>query len=252
MPLVSWAAVGGSSRVLTFHADPSRLVRAAYRLASPLLSRPMRHAIVTAVSPVAASAVPDAWGPVRIIPNGIDVASYDIGADRLPDRVVFLGRDEPRKGLDVLLAAWPLVRTRRPTAELVVMGAARPSGAEGVRFVGRVGDEEKRRILATGAVHVAPNTGGESFGIVVAEGMAAGCAVIASDIPAFRHVVAGAGILVEVGDHRAIADGIVRLLDDPEERARLGARAIERAWDFDWSSVVASYLEAYAAADVNP
>src|SRR5690606_41779908 len=107
---------------------------------------------------------------------------------------------DPRKGLDVLLEAWPMIHAANPDAELMVMGADRGIDLPGVTFLGRVGDEEKRRVLATTTVFVAPNTRGESFGIVVAEAMAAGCAVVASDIPAFRDVAGDTARFVPPGD----------------------------------------------------
>jgi phosphatidylinositol alpha-mannosyltransferase len=95
---------------------------------------------------------------------------------------------------------------------------------------------------------VAPNLGGESFGIVVAEGMAAGCAVIASDIAAFRDVVGEAGVLVPPGDPGALSAWIVRLLEESGEARSLGDKARESIQRFDWANVLVDYREAYAAA----
>jgi len=208
----------------------------------------MRRAVVTAVSPVARSAVPDRWGEVEIVTNGIDVDSYRVEADRREDLVVFLGRDDPRKGLDVLLRAWPLVQGRHRGAELVVAGATRGSNTDGVRFVGRVSEAEKRRLLGTATVFVAPNTRGESFGIVVAEAMAAGAPVVASDIPAFRWVAGECGVLVPVEDAASVAESVSALLADPERRSGLSAAALRRVGRFDWGTVVALYEAAYRRA----
>jgi phosphatidylinositol alpha-mannosyltransferase len=183
-----------------------------------------------------------------IVPNAIDVAAYDLPVGRVARRVAFLGRDEPRKGLDLLLEAWPRIRERHPSAELIVIGVDRVGPPPGVKFVGRVSDSEKRRFLASSAVFVAPNTGGESFGIVVAEAMAAGCAVVASDLPAFRLVLEDNGLLVPVGDVTALADAVNGVLDDEAELARLGAAAREAVKRFDWSKVLDAYRDCYRRA----
>ena len=134
VPLVGAAALLGVTppKVVTFHADPSSIVRGLYRVGSVLLRRwAKRAAVVTAVSPVAAAAVAP-FAEARIIPNGIDTAAFSGGGQRTPGLVAFLGRDDPRKGLDVLLAAWPTVKSAVPGAELHVMGANRPDGGPGI------------------------------------------------------------------------------------------------------------------------
>jgi phosphatidyl-myo-inositol alpha-mannosyltransferase len=247
IPRVSTSALGVPiPKVLTFHADAPRWVSALYRI----LERPMRlgRNVVTAVSPVAEAALPAGWGPVEIIPNALDVAAYASDEPRTPGRVTFLGRDDPRKGLDFLLAAWPEIRATVAGAELVVMGATREASVEGVRFVGRVSEDEKRKLLASSTVHVAPNTGGESFGIVVAEAMAAGAAVVASDLSAFTAVMAGAGVHVPVGDAAAISRAVIGLLADPESARRHGVAGRARAAAFDWSVVTDRYVDAYHRA----
>lgn len=247
VPLVGWAGLrSGRPTVATFHADPAGWTRALYRAAAPCGRRVLAGAVLTAVSPVAAGALP--WGGVTEIPNGLDTAAYRLPGRRDPGQVVFLGRDEPRKGLDDLVAAWPAVREGRPGARLVVLGAERTDGPPGVTFRGRVDEETKREVLAGSAVFVAPHRGGESFGIVLAEAMAAGCAVVASDLPAFRHVLAGAGRLVPPGDPAALASAVAGLLDDPAAGARLGDAGRRRAADFDWQVVVAGYRAAYRRA----
>lgn len=248
-PLMPMASLGvllcaGPPVVATFHADPGPVARAAYRLGGPVWRRLVgRAAVTTAVSPVAADAVARLT-TVRIIPNGVDVASFPATAP-VRGRVAFLGRDEPRKGLDILLQAWPLVRAGRPQRELRVLSASRPSGPAGTVFLGRVSEEEKRRELGEAEVFCAPNLGGESFGIVVVEAMAAGCAVVASDIEAFRAVGGEAVRLVPSGEVTALAQEIDRLLGDPRETDRLGAAARRRAESYDLEAVRASYLEAY-------
>lgn len=249
IPLVGWGALRlHQPTVLTFHADPAGWTRGLYRLAAGPLGRLVEGRPLTAVSPVAASALPDRWGEPELIPNGIDVGAYRADVTRNPQRVAFLGRDDPRKGLDVLLGAWPAIRRRFPAAELVVMGANRPDPLPGVSFRGRVDDEEKRRLLAGAGVFVAPNLRGESFGIVVAEAMAAGCAVVASDLPAFRHVLDGRGTLVPPGDGTALAEAVQLRLSDPSESERDGRSGRASAGRFDWPRVVAGYRSMYESA----
>ncbi|MFO7547629.1 MAG: glycosyltransferase family 4 protein [Acidimicrobiia bacterium] len=248
IPVVSPAALGaGPPVVVTFHADPARWMRTAYRVAAPIGSRLLGTSVRTAVSEVAAAALPASWGPVEIIPNAIDVGGFPSDPDRAPGRVVFVGRDDPRKGLDVLLAAWPAVRAAVPSAELRVVGAERPPQS-GIAFLGRMAEMEKRGELASAAVAVAPNLGGESFGIVVAEAMAAACAVVASDLPAFRAVLGGAGRLVPPGDQIALAEAIVDLLRSPDERSGLAAAARRSVARYDWTVVAGAYRDAYHRA----
>jgi len=246
VPLVGWAALSvDKPMVVTFHADPRAWVAAAYRHA-PLVGRLLRgKTALTAVSNTAARAIPTAWGQVMVVPNGIDFASYSPPVERIERRVCFLGRDEPRKGLDILLAAWPRVRARVPDAELKVMGASREEDVPGVEYLGRVSEEEKKAVLASSLVCVAPNTGGESFGIVIAEAMAAGCAVVCSDLPAFRAVLGDSGHVVPVGDADRLGEEVASLLGDPGGAMRLGSRAAAQAKRYDWEVVAAAYRDLY-------
>jgi len=246
VPWVGWAAMTRrAGLVATFHADPSGLVRRTYRLAGPIGRRIFSGVAVSAVSPVAASAARLLGLDPVIIPNGVDVSRYGHGA-RQSKTVAFLGRDDPRKGLDVLLEAWPEVRHRHPDARLVVIGATRPS-RPGVTFTGRVDEPTKRSLLATAGVFCAPNLEGESFGITLVEGMASGSAVVASSLPAFREVLGGVGDLVSPGDAIGLAVALSDLLDDPERAGRLGAAARQRAAAFDWAGVVDAYESLYAS-----
>jgi phosphatidylinositol alpha-mannosyltransferase len=251
MPMVSVGAILARTppMVATFHADPGTLTRRLYRVAGGLLARmAARVGVFTAVSEVAASALAGRFSGVRVIPNGIDLEDYTGVGDRASARVVFVGRDEPRKGLDVLLQAWPRVRARFPNAELRVVGAARPRGPEGVAFLGRLDDGDKRAELAAAELLVAPNLGGESFGIVVVEGMAAGCAVIASDIAAFRAVAGDAARFTPAGDPPALAETICGLLADSDGIGRLAGLGRRRAASFGREAVLTAYMAAYRDA----
>ncbi len=248
MPSVSLSALRvGLPVVATFHAAPGAVGNAFYGFIGFALNRILGVNVrtVTAVSATARNPLPDDLD-VSIVPNGIDVASMRVDVPRDPLAVVFLGRDEPRKGLDVLLEAWPAVQSAVPDARLVVMGAARE--VEGVDWRGVVDEEEKAATLNGSAVYVAPNLGGESFGIVLVEGMAAGVAVVASDLSAFVEVGEDAALYFPVGDADALADRLVTVLTDEELRAGLSEAGIERAAAFDWSVVAAEYRRHYESA----
>ncbi len=248
IPMAGWAGLRSRKpKVLTFHADAPSWARTAYRKI-PGLARQVTGAQLTAVSSTAAASIPSDWGVPRIIPNAIDVGAYDLPVGRVANRIAFLGRDEPRKGLDIALAAFEEVRQSNAAAELVVMGAERPVAPPGVRYLGRVSDGEKHRMLASSAIFVAPNTGGESFGIVLAEAMAAGCAVVASDLDAFVDVVADNGVTFPTGNAVALARHLVDLLSDEERRGQLGVEAQRAVLRFDWARVLEQYRTAYAAA----
>ena len=156
-------------------------------------------------------------------------------ARRADATVAFLGRlDEPRKGCAVLAEACRRRAADRPGLRLLVVGGGdiderarrccRPGCRDQVTFLGRASDEDKAAALRTADVYVAPNTGGESFGIVLVEAMAAGATVLASDMPAFRRVLddGAYGVLFPNRDAADLAARAGGLLDDPERRARAG------------------------------
>ncbi|HLF43483.1 MAG TPA: glycosyltransferase family 4 protein [Acidimicrobiia bacterium] len=245
MPLVSlFATRAGPPVVATFHAAPGPVGRVAYRLTGPVMRWLLGKTVaVTAVSPTAAAVLPVSMG-IRIIPNGLDLATMRSDVQRDPGRVAFLGRDEPRKGLDVLLEAWPRVLEAVPGATLTVMGADR--GDLGVKWMGRVDHPTKVEVLGSTAVFVAPHLGGESFGIVLLEAMASGAAVVSSNLDAFVDVADGAARFFPVGDSAALARALVEVLTDPAERGRLASVGHEIAARYDWEVVGASYRSLYA------
>lgn len=249
MPTISLAATRITEKptVGTFHADPPRWARRGYSAISPVLKRALsRLDVVTTVSPVSHSAIRSVVD-ARLIPNGIDLSSYRHD-EKVKGRVVFLGRDDARKGLDVLLAAWPEILNVHPGATLRVVGAERGSEIRGVEFRGRVDEDVKIDELAVAEVFVAPNLGGESFGIVVAEGMASGAAVVASGIPAFLYVLGDAGEIVAPGDASGLALRISDLLTDTDRRTAKGLAGLERVKQFSGSRVAAMYAVAYEDA----
>ncbi|GAC57370.1 mannosyltransferase PimA [Gordonia hirsuta DSM 44140 = NBRC 16056] len=195
------------------------------------------------------------------IPNGINVAQFASarpleGYPHPGGTLVFLGRfDEPRKGIDVLMRALPRIVDRYPDLRVLVVGGgneralARRAGdlAGHLHFLGMVDDETKARALRSADVYVAPNLGGESFGIVLVEAMAAGAAVVASDLVAFSRVLDGgsAGRLVETGSSTALAGAVIELLGDDELRAGLVERGHRRADRYDWSKVADQIEQVY-------
>lgn len=250
VPAVSVAALRseGAAKVGTFHADPGRGVRFLYSVMRRRWSSLATNlAVATAVSPVAAEAVAGIVPNVRVIPNAIDVDALQTTSPRHPLRVAFLGRDEPRKGLGILLDAWPAVVQMIPEAELVVLGAHRAE-QPGVHFVGEVDDVSKMKKLASAGVFVAPNTGGESFGLILLEAMAAGCALVVSDLSSFRYVAQDAAIYIPPGDVLALARALGTILRDGDVRSEYQRRSRSRVMEFDRYQVVADYLKIYAEA----
>ncbi|MDE0120919.1 MAG: glycosyltransferase family 4 protein [bacterium] len=247
MPMVGLAALGiRGPKVATFHADPPGWVSRLYRGLHPWVrSLKAPGTLVTAVSRQAAVALPSGWKPEEIVPNGVETAIGGAGVDRRRGRVVFLGRDEPRKGLSVLLEAWPRIRSRHPHAELVVMGAERRDPPEGAVFLGRVDTEVKEQTLRSAEAYVAPNLGGESFGIVLVEAMAAGCAVIASDLTSFRDVAGSAARYFTPGSVDELVEQVHRVLGSPPVSARLSEAGPLRADRFSWDRVGPAYRDCY-------
>lgn len=247
--------------VATFHyaAERSRALQVFGSAVQPALEKITGR---IAVSPAARRVVVEhLGGDAVLIPNGVDVAHF-AGATPLPGRpeaptVVFLGRiDEPRKGLAVLLEALPALARRVPDVRLLVAGpgdaddvrAAVPRSLRGqVELLGLVSEADKPRVYASGDVYCAPNTHGESFGIVLTEAMATGTPVVASNLPAFRRVLRDgrAGALFPVGDAEALATTLADLLRDPERRRELAAAASRVVTAYDWSTVTARIVEVY-------
>jgi phosphatidylinositol alpha-mannosyltransferase len=201
-------------------------------------------------------------GDAILIPNGVDCSAY-AGDEPLPGRargsntLMFLGRiDEPRKGLPILLAALPMVARAIPDVNVLIAGPGEidqvragldPEIAGRVEFLGLVSEQDKARALRSADVYVAPNTGGESFGIILLESMAAGTPVVASDIEAFQRVLAEgrAGVTFRNGDSADLAARLIELLGDPQRRAQLRTEGAVRAAEFDWSSIARRVLAVY-------
>lgn len=200
------------------------------------------------------------------IPNGVDVPAFATaeplpGYPRPGKTVLFLGRyDEPRKGMAVLLGALPALVEKYPDLEVLVVGRGdeekllKEAGrhARHLRLLGQVSDEEKASALRSVDVYCAPNLGGESFGIVLVEAMAAGAPVVASELDAFRRVLRDgtAGLLVPIGDSAALAKAIDTVLGDEDRRRALTDVASAVVAEYDWPVVAEQILRVYETVTV--
>lgn len=242
----------------TFHAAAPQ--SAAYWAARPILRRAAgRLAARSAVSSEARRLVARYFpGDYAITPNGVDVARYeaaaaaDLGGRRT---ILFLGRLERRKGLEVLIQA--MTRLRDLEATLVVAGRGpqeRSCRALAARlgvdalWLGAPHEDLKPGIFKAADVYCAPGLSGESFGIVLIEAMAAGTPVACSDLEGFRAVAGDAAALVRAGDAGALAGALRALLSDADRARALSAAGRTVAARFDWASVASEVEELYARA----
>ncbi|MGW6130623.1 glycosyltransferase family 4 protein [Cellulomonas sp. NPDC055163] len=261
--LALWIADGPI--VATFHTAllRSRPLQMAYPLVRQSLEKISARVAVS--EDARRTLVEHMGGDAVVIPNGVYVDAFTGAAPDprwtgTPDAptIAFLGRlDEPRKGLQVLLAAVPEVLRTHPGARFLVAGRGDTGpdevrellgdDARAVEFLGGITDDEKASLLASVDVYCAPQIGGESFGIVLVEAMSAGTPVVASDLGAFRRVLeeGDAGVLFRTGDSADLARTLVRVLGDEHLRAALVERASAAVRRYDWSSVTHEVLTVY-------
>lgn len=251
--------------VATFHTATtrSRTLAAFQPVLRPLLEKITARIAVSALA--RRVQVEHAGGDAVEVPNGVDVdffarATPLEGYPRAGGTVGFVGRfTEPRKGMGVLLDALRMLLPEFEDLRMLVVGRgdaeqlrreAGPELAPHIDLLGQVDDETKARALRSVDVYCAPNTGGESFGMILTEAMAAGTPVLASGLDSFRRVLddGKAGLLVETGDAAALGNGLRELLGDPARRASLAAAAGERVAIFDWSVVTTQVLRVYETA----
>ncbi len=258
--LALWVARG--PLVATWHSshDRSRIMSAGYYVGQTAMEKVRGRIAVS--EDARRTMVAHLGGDAVLIPNGVRVSAFAAtdrlaGTEQQRPRALFLGRmDEPRKGLGILFEALPAVLQQVPDLEVLVAGPgdvdeARDSLPEeirdNVRFLGFISDDDKARALRSVDVYVAPHTGGESFGIVLVEAMAAQAAVLASDLPAFRRVLedGACGRLFPNQDSAELASGLVSLLRDDSLRADYVAKADIRVREFDWDRVVDEVIAVY-------
>jgi phosphatidyl-myo-inositol alpha-mannosyltransferase len=258
-----WATLEARAPVVgTFHSGATRA--RLYDLAAPLLRRAAaRLTVRIAVSERAADFERTRiGGEFHVIPNGIDVARFadarpaDLGAGR---KLLFVGRLDERKGFPVAIDAFERLAADRPDLHLVVVGDGPQREAldrlptllrARVTMLGAVPNEELPPIHAACDLYLGPSTGGESFGIVLIEAMAAGLPVVASDTPGYDEVITDErqGLLVPPRDPAALAAAAARVLDDAQLASNLRAAGPERAKAFDWSTTVGRIEDAYRDA----
>ena len=258
--LACWAATGAI--VATFHTSNlrSRAMSAAYPILEPALEK--IGARVAVSEDARRTLVEHVGGDAVLIPNGVFVDRFADASPRDEWRgdggtVGFIGRlDEARKGLPTLLAAMTEVVAARPGVRLLVAGRGdeeeavedlSPVVREAVTFLGVVDEQDKARLLRTVDAYVAPNLGGESFGIILVEAMSAGAPVLASDLDAFRRVLddGRVGALFPTGDTAALARSLLDLLGDPPRRAQLSAAGSEWVRRYDWETVGDELIAVY-------
>ncbi|MDQ0381958.1 glycosyltransferase family 4 protein [Amycolatopsis thermophila] len=251
--------------VATFHTSTprSRTLSAFQPVLRPLLEKITARIAVSALA--RRVQVEHAGGDAVEIPNGVDVEFFSRakpldGYPRAGGTIGFVGRfTEPRKGMEVLLDAARRLVPEFPDLRLLVVGRGEPEAlrrmagpqlAPHLELLGQVDDATKARALRSADVYCAPNTGGESFGMILTEAMAAGTAVAASNLDSFRRVLddGRAGALFTTGDPAALAECLRELLGDPARRASLAAAAGERVAIYDWPVVVTQVLRVYETA----
>jgi phosphatidylinositol alpha-mannosyltransferase len=251
--------------VATFHAATarSRFLAMFDAVLQPFLEKLSGR---IAVSPAARKVIVEHLGAdAVVIPNGVEVGHF-ASASPLPGyprdgaTIGFIGRyEEPRKGMDVLVDALGRLLPDVPGVRLLVAGRGDeeefrerlPSGvSDRIDLLGQVSEADKARMLRSVDVYCAPNTGQESFGVILLEAMAARTPIVASDLEAFRRVLAGgsAGALVRPGDAGALADTLQTLLADPARRAALVSAGEQAVAPYDWTVVVQAILRVYELA----
>lgn len=252
----------GTPVVGTFHANNDWSL--GYRVFRPLLSLYAgKLSARIAVSDVARRTVESQFpGHYRVIPNGVDVQRFasappiaELRDGRL--NILFVGRFEPRKGLKFLFRALPELIESVPNVRVVVVGGGPlasyykgfvpDSCRHAVHFTGFVSREMLARHFASADVFCSPALGGESFGIVLLEAMAAGVPIVASDIPGYRTVVRDGetGLLVQRGSPEALARGLVTLARDAELRGRLADAARLAVERYSWGTVTDEIVQVY-------
>lgn len=263
--LACWAAKGPI--VATWHSsmDRSRMMLTLSKLAQTAMEKVSARIAVSEAA--RATLIKHVGGDAVVIPNGVDVSSFAnakpmFGWPGTNQSIVFLGRgDEPRKGLSVLVEAFPEIQRRHPGVRLLIAGPGEPNNTlktlshadrAFVTVLGMVAPEDKASVLASGTIYIAPNTGGESFGIVLLEAMASGTPVVASDLEAFERVLdhGRAGITFENENSTDLAEVVSNLLANSEQCDKLSEQGKLRADEFDWSVVAQRIVDVYESIRV--
>jgi phosphatidylinositol alpha-mannosyltransferase len=265
MPLVPWFVLWQSTVpvVATFHTyreQGHRWYPRYRRIFEPLMRRVrVRLAVSDAARRTVLAHFP---GEYEIVPNGIDVNRFARPAARPQDmppghqHVLYVGRLEPRKGVEHLVHAMAALQRDGSSARLVVVGdgpdredleaSARRTGIAAT-FVGRVSDEALPGYYRAADVVCAPALGDESFGLVLLEAMAAGRPIVATRIAGYAELLEERGLarLVDAGDAAGLAREVSSLLGDPGEAGALATRAATKVREYDWSAIANRLDEIY-------
>ena len=255
-PLVPWLAIAAARRPLvgTFHVhrDAGHRLYARWKSVLEPMMRRLRARI--AVSDAAQRTVAQHFaGDYEIVPNGIDVATYrrprprppELGADRRV--VLYVGRLEPRKGVDHLIRAIASVQRTAPDVQLTIVGdgpdrlglMSLAAANAAIHFAGRVPDDQLCAYLQAADVVCSPAIGDESFGLVLLEAMACGKPIVASRIDGYQGLVGATGCarLVTPGDADALARELTTVLASPALQHELGQAGAAAASDYDWKAI---------------
>ena len=261
--LACWAGEG--PMVGTFHAAAKRqkIIFAIGPILEPAIEKLSAR---IAVSEAARLTLTDHLDTdAVVIPNGIYAEKFKQGKPRdkwQGNTLGFIGRfEEPRKGLKVLMEALPVIARFAPDVRVLVAGPGDPQEIlneidpqlrQRFEFLGRITEEEKADFMSSVSLYVAPNTGGESFGIIVAEALAGGACVVASDIPAFDDLLGHGqfGALFTNEDSTQLAKVVIDLLRDVDKRKQLSIAGKTRAEKFDWNVVAQQIFSIYEMAMV--
>jgi phosphatidylinositol alpha-mannosyltransferase len=261
--LACWAAEG--PMVGTFHAAAKRqkVTFAVAPILEPVIEKLTAR---IAVSEAARETLTEHLETDAIVvPNGIYADRYrdgEIDSRWIGNTLGFIGRfEEKRKGLDILVAALPKIIERFPDVKVIVAGPGdsaeflkniEPALKNRFQFLGRISEKEKADFLASVALYIAPNTGGESFGIILAEALAGGASVVASDIPAFDALLGQGqyGTLFESENSIDLSMKINHLLGDEQKRREIAQRGKIYAQQFDWDVVAERIYDVYEMAMV--
>ena len=200
-----------------------------------------------------------------VVPNGIYAKKFsDAHSDSRwsGNTIGFIGRfEESRKGLSVLIEALPSIIEKIPDVRVIVAGPGNPATVleemephlrQRFTFLGRISEEDKANFMSSVSIYVAPNTGGESFGIILAEALAGGASVLASDIPAFDSLLGHGkyGSLFQSENSEDLAKRAIELFNSPELRRTIAKAGREYAQSFDWDVVAERIYDVYEMAMV--
>ena len=256
--LACWAADG--PMVGTFHAAAKRqkIIFAIGPILEPAIEKLSAR---IAVSEAARFTLTDHLDTdAVVIPNGIYASRYAEGVRQEKwqgNTIGFIGRfEEPRKGLSVLLDALPVIARFAPDVKVFVAGPGDPAEIQKqidpqlrhrFEFLGKISETDKADFMSSVSIYVAPNTGGESFGIILAEALAGGACVVASDIPAFDDLLGHGqyGALFKSEDSTDLAKVIIDLLRDDKKRSELASKGRARGLSFDWKIIAEQIYSVY-------